>query len=87
MQSHLPEGPLRSLLLEKDANQLEALTSGPSAYAPSPVEGGLSVPQPFPEDMLADLRKPQEGKPLEARVFASIVNYSLVFKLTMRSPG
>lgn len=43
--------------------------------------------QPFPEDLLADLRKPQEGKPLEARVFASVVNFSQVFKFDHEIAG
>lgn len=76
----LPEGPLRALLLGKEPNQLEALTSVPSAYASGPLEGGVASSQSFPADLLAELRKPGDQKVLEAKIFASVVNFSLTFR-------
>jgi hypothetical protein len=35
----------------------------------------------FPEELLTELRKPVDEKPLETKVFAGVVNYALVFKL------
>ncbi|MER8586916.1 hypothetical protein NKH19_17005 [Mesorhizobium sp. M1338] len=76
----LLEGPLKTLLLGDGENDLQSRTSHPWACAPSPVEGGIDAPLPFPEDLLEELRKPRDEKPLEARVFASVVNFSLVFR-------
>lgn len=79
-ENRLPDGPLRSLLLGNEPNQLAAITSVPSAYASGPLEGGLASSQEFPADLLAELRKPNDEKVLEARVFASVVNFSLTFR-------
>ncbi|TSD88690.1 hypothetical protein FFK22_010430 [Mycobacterium sp. KBS0706] len=76
----LPEGPLKTLLLGDGENDLPSRTSHPLACAPSPVEGGIDASLPFPEDLLEELRKPKDEKPLEARVFASVVNFSLAFR-------
>lgn len=76
----LPDGPLRSLLLGKEPNQLESITSVPSAYAAGPLEGGVASSQDFPADLLAELRKPTDEKVLEAKIFASVVNFSLTFR-------
>lgn len=87
MQDSLPDGPLRELLLGKGENQLEALTSVPSAYAPSPVEAGIESPKAFPEDLLTDLRNSLESEALEARTFASVVNFSQVFRFDHEIAG
>ncbi len=87
MREMLPDGPLRALLFGKGANQLESLTSVPSAYAPSPVEGGIESPRPFPEDLLADLRARKVDGPLEEKVFASVVNFAQVFRFDHEIAG
>ncbi|MGN6534535.1 MAG: hypothetical protein ACTHKQ_02230 [Mesorhizobium sp.] len=86
-KANIPEGPLRSLLLGQGANELEALTSVPTAYAPSPVEGGMTAPIDFPEDLLASLRAPQNGRVLEATIFASVVNFSMTFRFNTEIAG
>ena len=83
-QATLPEGPLRDFLLGKE---LETLTSVPSAYAPSPVEGGVEAPRPFPEELLNDLRNSMNDKALEERTLASAVNFSQVFRFDQEIAG
>lgn len=73
---NLPEGSLRSLILE----DLAEITSVPSACAPSPIEGGIASPVPFPDDLLTELRKPQSDKPAEAHIFAGVVKFAFVFR-------
>ncbi|MES0030914.1 hypothetical protein [Mesorhizobium sp. M0040] len=86
-QSDISDGPLRSLVLGKEPNQLETLTSVPTAAAPSPVEGGIAAPIEFPKDLQADLRAPQDGKVLEAKIFASVVNFSMTFHFDKEIAG
>ncbi|MCA0031294.1 hypothetical protein [Mesorhizobium sp. B263B2A] len=80
----IPESPLREFLLGKE---LKALTSVPSAYAPSPVEGGVESPRPFPEELLTDLRNAKNDKALEERTLASVVNFSQVFRFDQEIAG
>lgn len=80
MKDVIVAGPLHAMLLGEEDNQLGALTSIPSAYAPGPVEGGMNAPLPFPEDMLEDLRKSDKDDVVEVRIFAGIVNFSMVFR-------
>lgn len=72
----LPEGPLRSLILK----DLAEITSEPSAYASSPVEGGITSPVPFPDELLTELRDLRGGKQVEAQIFAGVVNFAFVFR-------
>jgi len=81
VKENLPEGRLRELLLGSDPGSLTHHTPMPFAYIPSPIESASNAPLPMPEDMLAELRAPKDDKPLEARVFASVVNLALVFRL------
>lgn len=76
----LPAGSLRDLLLNEGDDRLVQGTEMLLACAPSPVEGGMEAPRPFPEELLADLRKPLEGTALEVGTFASVVNFSLMYR-------
>ncbi|APO66147.1 hypothetical protein IE4872_CH00482 [Rhizobium gallicum] len=82
VKDRLPDGRLRELLLGSGPGSLAQHTPMPSAYIPNPIEGASVAPLPFPEEMIVDLKEPKDDKPLEAKVFASVVNLALVFRLT-----
>lgn len=73
---NLPEGTLRSLI----SKDIAEITSVPSASVPSPVEGGITSPVPFPDELLSELRNFRGDKPVEAHIFAGVVNFAFVFR-------
>jgi len=84
---NLPEGPLRTLLLGSGDNSLEKHTAVPSSSAPGPVEGGIEGSSAVPKEIVNELRKLSGDTPLEARAFASVVNFCLVFRFDEEVAG
>ena len=80
-KERLPSGELQALLLEDEAGSLRSSMAPPFAYLPGPLEGASVAPQPFPPEMLEELRKPIDKGVVDANFFASAVNYALVLRL------
>lgn len=86
VKESLPE-KLNDLLLGDGPNSLSAYTPAPLAFFASPVEGGVTATLPFPPDMLTDFKEPKDDKPLNAKIFASVINLALVFKIEPEIPA
>lgn len=71
---------LRALLIGPDS-KLASAAKWPLPNFPGPMEGAIASGQPYPDDLLRDVKAALEADHLDATAFAGLVNAALLFDM------